>query len=208
MQSDGPYRAQGTLEPDEPPPDPRGPWVLQTWVSRRPCPDCGIALFAAKKEGYRIDACGRCGGAWIDQASIGRAVEERSLVPALLSDEAARRAPEPQPDRQGRACPDCQAPLAATRVHDAGVLIDLCDGHGAWFDPRELRAVIEALVRRRPPEVDPEVDRIIAEEARRGALRPPESYDVGYGFLTLRQPMYRGDAFAELLDELGRKRRR
>jgi hypothetical protein len=42
-----------------------------------------------------------------------------------------------------------------------------------------MRRTIEALVG--PPKVDPEVDRVIAEEAVRGALRPPEAYDVGYG---------------------------
>jgi hypothetical protein len=51
--------------------------------------------------------------------------------------------------------------------------------HGAWFDPNEMRRAIEALVG--PPKVDPSVDRLIAEEAERGALRPPENYEATYG---------------------------
>jgi hypothetical protein len=47
-------------------------------------------------------------------------------------------------------------------MRDAGVTIDVCAAHGAWFDPHEMRAAIEAVVRRRPPQVDPEVDREIA----------------------------------------------
>ena len=49
--SGGPYRAPSAVEPDEPAPDPRGPWVLLTWTSRRPCVNCHLPLFAAKKEG-------------------------------------------------------------------------------------------------------------------------------------------------------------
>lgn len=175
-----PYRASAPQEPDEPPPDPRGPWVLQTWTSRRSCPDCAVPLYAARQEGFRIDACGRCGGAWLDHTAVTRALEERSLVPAILAERAPSGAPAPGHDRPSRACPDCAKPLVATPLADARILVDTCDVHGTWFDPSEVRAAIEAHVRKRPPPVDPEVDRVIAEEARRGARRPPESYEPEY----------------------------
>jgi Zn-finger nucleic acid-binding protein len=174
-----PYRTAAE-DTDEPAPDPRGPWVLQTWTSRRECPDCGVHLFAAKKEGFRVDACGQCGGAWLASAMLTRAVEERTIVPAMLSEMASKHAPAPRPNSPGRKCPDCQDALEARHVEKARVAIDVCGAHGAWFDADEMRRTIEALVK--PPQVDPSVDRIIEEEAKRGAFRPPESYEVGYGF--------------------------
>lgn len=123
-------------------------------------------------------------------------------MPALLSDDASARAIAEAPDRTGRACPDCGGALVVTPVLDARVTIDVCDAHGAWFDPREMRAVIAAMVKRRPPPDDPEVDRAIAREARLGALRPPESYDVGYGISSGPGTEYYGSTLGELMVEL------
>jgi Zn-finger nucleic acid-binding protein len=146
-------------------------------MSRRVCPDCGVPLFAARKEGYRIDGCGVCGGAWLDHPSAQRAFAERSLVPASLADEAAAHAAAlGPPDRPGRDCPDCRTPLAVTRIPDARAFIDVCAEHGAWFDPTELRRVTEAVVRRSPPKLDPEVEEAIRKEALLGQLRPPANY--------------------------------
>jgi Zn-finger nucleic acid-binding protein len=180
--TDGPYREAGTRDPEEPPPDPRGPWVLQTWASSLECPDCGIHLYAARKEGFRIDACGRCRGAWLDRSTSERAIDERSLVPAMLADVAASGVdPADGSPPSRRLCPDCRAPLITSRIADAGVVVDVCATHGTWFDPGEMRAVITAIVKRTPPAVDPEVDRIIAREAALGAQRPPADYRVPEG---------------------------
>jgi Zn-finger nucleic acid-binding protein len=140
-------------------------------MSRRACPDCEVPLFAARKEGFRIDACGRCGGAWLDHVTAQHAIAERSLVPAILAEQASARASVGPPAQRARACPDCGVALVATGVRDARTEIDVCAEHGSWFDADEMRAVIEAIVRRRPPEVDPEVDRAIAREQALAALR-------------------------------------
>ena len=103
-------------------------------------------------------------------------------------------------DRAGvRRCPDCGEPLTESEVRDAGVVVDVCSIHGTWFDPREMRAVIEAIVRRTPPAVDPEVDRVIAREAILGRHRPPESYRVPHGFTGTRDF---DDVVSDILDRL------
>lgn len=188
------YRSPGDREPDEPPPDPRGSWVLQTWVSRRVCPDCGVLLFAARRDAYRVDACGSCGGAWLGHEEARRAFEERSLAPALLADEAAKRA-ERRASRGTRSCPECREELAPTDVRDAGVVIDVCASHGAWYDPGELRRVITAVAKRRPIPIDPDVEHAIAQAARQGAYRPPADYEPGRG-----HPLSVLDALDMLLD--------
>lgn len=178
--NEGPYRGASPIDPDEPPVDPSRPWQLQTWTSRRECPQCAVPLFAARKEGYRIDACGTCGGAWLDHETSRRALEERDLTPAQLSDEAAKRSGRVT-QRAGRKCPVCTDPLREELVPDAEVVIDVCDAHGAWFDPREMRLVIQAIVRQRPIVLDRSVDEAIARETALGLFRPPENYQPGGG---------------------------
>lgn len=173
--NDGPYRGASTVDPEEPPVDPNRPWELQTWTSRRECPQCRVALFAARKEGYRVDACATCGGAWLDHATSTRAVADRNLTPAQLAEVAASHAPG-APTNANRHCPICTQPLRQRLVPEARVVIDVCDAHGAWYDPDELRTVIESLVRANPPPLDPEVEMAIEQEAFKGQFRPPENY--------------------------------
>jgi Zn-finger nucleic acid-binding protein len=198
---DDPYRAPSAPPKDEPDPDHERPWAVQTWVSRRACPNCGVALFAARKEGFRIDGCGRCGGAWLDHATAQRAIAARDLTPAVLAEQASSRASGMTAlASPGRSCPDCGERLAATLVPDAGASIDVCGAHGAWFDPREMRRVIEAVVRRRPPAVDPEVDRAIARAEALSYFRPPEDYrtrsEIGFSDWAT--------GLGELIDDLAR----
>jgi Zn-finger nucleic acid-binding protein len=177
--NEGPYRGAAAVDPDEPPVDPNRPWLLQTWTSRRECPQCNVALFAARKEGYRIDACATCGGAWMDHELTARAVADADLTPAQLSDHAAKHAGR-VPATKGRACPICNGALKEKLVPEARVVIDVCEAHGAWFDADEMRTVIEALVRAHPPPLDPSVDEAIRREAFMGQFRPPENYEPGY----------------------------
>lgn len=174
----GPYRGASAGDPDEPPVDPHRPWALQTWTSRLLCPKCGISLFAARKEGYRVDACGTCGGAWLDHATAARAVSEQDLTPAQLSEQASRHA-KGVVSLTPRPCPVCRDTLRQRLVPEAPVVLDVCDAHGSWFDPDELRRFIEALVRANPPPPDPEVEEAIRREALLGQFRPPESYEPG-----------------------------
>ena len=173
--NDGPYRAAATVDPDEPPADPQKPWVLQTWTSR---PQCKVALFAARKEGFRVDACATCGGAWMDHEMTQRAVTEGDLTPAQLSDQAAKHAGR-VPAARERACPVCNDQLKERLVPEARVVIDVCESHGSWFDADEMRTVIQALVRANPPPLDPSVDEAIRREQFMGQFRPPENYQPG-----------------------------
>jgi Zn-finger nucleic acid-binding protein len=179
--SEGPYRGASPIDPDEPPADPSRPWLLQTWTSRRECPQCKVPLFAARREGYRIDACGTCGGAWLDHATSARAIKERDLTPAQLSDDAAKRSGRAD-EAAERHCPVCAVVLRRDLIGIAHVIIDVCDAHGAWFDPDEMRLVIEAVVRQNPIVLDPSVDAAIARERELGRLRPPANYHVPSGF--------------------------
>ncbi len=139
------YRVPGERDPDEPLPDPARPWLLQTWLSRRVCPRCGDSLFAARREGHRLDACGVCGGGWLANEAAARMLAEASMVPVELSRIAeARRTPD-LPRGASARCPDCGDDLRARVVH--GMTVDVCDAHGTWYDAGELAAVATATLR-------------------------------------------------------------
>jgi Zn-finger nucleic acid-binding protein len=129
--------------PTDPPPT-ATPWELQTWTSKRVCPTCSIPLFGARQDGFRIDACGKCGGAWLGHSMAEKMMHSRSAIPARLSETAAAAAREKQDVPLGRPCPDCQAPLAREVMRPCEV--DTCKAHGTWFDAHELRAVAEAAI--------------------------------------------------------------
>jgi Zn-finger nucleic acid-binding protein len=48
-----------------------------------------------------------------------------------------------EPSASGRACVDCRAPMM--RCHLQGVVVDVCEQHGAWFDAKELQLVLHRL---------------------------------------------------------------
>lgn len=50
----------------------------------------------------------------------------------------------PLPDVPGRPCPACSRPLAQAMIGQT-ICIDLCDGHGAWFDRGEAERVVVAV---------------------------------------------------------------
>jgi Zn-finger nucleic acid-binding protein len=168
--SDAPYRRAAGREPDEPPLDPAKPWALQTWVSERNCPRCEKALFAARKDGFRIDACGLCGGSWLATADALRMVEQRSSVPSDLARIASAQGIFPDPGPEGRPCLDCGKPLQRFRI-PGGPEIDTCDRDGTWFDAHELEELARTILKRLPPMPTPDADRAIEEITRKARTR-------------------------------------
>jgi Zn-finger nucleic acid-binding protein len=154
--TDGPYRQPAGREPDEPPVDPARPWALQTWVSQRSCPTCALPLFAARKDGFRVDACGSCGGAWLPTADATRMVDERSAVPVELGIIATERAQARRGVPAGKPCLDCGRPLVRRDLPRAQ--IDACDVHGTWFDAGELRVLARTVLSKLPPATGADVD--------------------------------------------------
>jgi Zn-finger nucleic acid-binding protein len=166
-----PYRGPGAREPDEPPPDPARPWLLQTWLSRRACPVCAVALYAARKEGFRVDGCGQCGGVWLAHEDADRTFFERHLAPLELAEMAARHAAPPPATPCPRPCPDCRQELARLTAL-GGVVVDRCEADGVWFDADELGLVLDAYVLHHGPKsTPPEVDEAIKNMAALTQLR-------------------------------------
>jgi Zn-finger nucleic acid-binding protein len=132
---------------------------------RRPnpvCQTCGGVLVAFELESVEIDRCVECGGTWLDAGEIERITAMSRADPGPLSRSLAGAASGPKSKRK---CPRCARGLRPARISaesggkpgaetggkpDAGpetgacVEIDRCPaGHGYWFDPGEMRQLIQ-----------------------------------------------------------------
>jgi Zn-finger nucleic acid-binding protein len=92
------------------------------------CPACTTAL------AYHGDrwTCASCHGVFVENEALAAMVSEMALAPWSL--------PATTGHAGDRACPICEAPMAAEPVE--GVAIDRCDMHGVWFDDHKLQQAL------------------------------------------------------------------
>jgi Zn-finger nucleic acid-binding protein len=101
------------------------------------------------ESGYRpierwVQACERCGGAWVDESSLAEMVRSATAVAE------ARGASESVPRRTigepvvYRSCPSCGQMMHRRNFgRISGVVVDECRTCGTWFDAGELEAVLD-----------------------------------------------------------------
>ena len=109
------------------------------------CPrGCGpLAAFGA------VDECERCGGLFLDHASLGELVAAHR--PNATGERRTSITPPPQPVLDAVTylpCPTCNARMNRTVFgKSSGVIVDVCSAHGTWFDARELTASLAFVER-------------------------------------------------------------
>lgn len=112
----------------------------------RPCPRCVTALHPRRVGDIVIDECGTCHGLFLDHVAIQRVVTDRqqARAEALLGTlPAAEQQALPPSSRMYVKCPMC-ATIMNRKLFaaGAGVIIDVCRAHGAFFDVGELPRII------------------------------------------------------------------
>jgi Zn-finger nucleic acid-binding protein len=119
--------------------------------SERRCPRCRIEMERAAVGSASLRECARCGGLWVDVESFEQIIDEREGQSAALGQASI------MPNRAEQAgaetnivryvpCPECDQLM--NRVNFArcsGVVVDVCKGHGTWFDRDELRRIVEFI---------------------------------------------------------------
>jgi Zn-finger nucleic acid-binding protein len=118
-------------------------------ASRR-CPRCLIEMEAVAVGSASLRECSRCEGLWVDVESFEQIINEREQQSSVLG------AASIVPKQAGGAvesnkvryvpCPECHQLM--NRVNFArcsGVIVDVCKGHGTWFDRDELRRIVEFI---------------------------------------------------------------
>ena len=118
-------------------------------AAERRCPRCRVEMGSATLGATTLRECAQCGGLWVDVASFEQICADREQQSAALG--AASAAPSKAESLRGTRvqyvpCPECHQLM--NRVNFArcsGVVVDVCKGHGTWFDPEELTKIVEFI---------------------------------------------------------------
>jgi Zn-finger nucleic acid-binding protein len=115
------------------------------------CPHCRVGLESIAVGSARLRECGRCDGLWVDVESFERIVNEHEEQAAVLGTPSLL----PKPNAGGVdtsvkvhyvPCPECgQLMNRVNFARCSGVVVDVCKGHGTWFDRDELRHIVEFI---------------------------------------------------------------
>ena len=95
-----------------------------------------------------MQQCGACGGSWLTTETFTALCTDREAQAAVAASfasesSAAPAAPVRIGDVRYRRCAACQKLMNRMNFgRVSGVIIDLCKGHGVWFDPGELQRAL------------------------------------------------------------------
>ena len=119
-----------------------------TGLPARSCPRCRSEMQALTIGSTTVRECERCSGLWVDVTSFEKICADREQQAAVLG--AASPAPRGEVDEGGKVryapCPQCAQLM--NRINFArcsGVIVDICKGHGSWFDRDELTRIVEFI---------------------------------------------------------------
>lgn len=116
-------------------------------ASRR-CPRCRVVMEAIAVGSARLQECARCDGMWVDVESFEKIINEREEQSSVLGTptQVQKRTGESHEPNKVRyvPCPECNQLMNRVNfAHCSGVVVDVCKGHGTWFDRDELQQIIE-----------------------------------------------------------------
>lgn len=113
----------------------------------RPCPECQQPFSPVKVGSVVLDECARCGGLWVDSSSFHRIcqeTEEQTTVLEGISSDS--ETPPSAVSPRYWPCPECRRLMNRQNfARVSGIIVDVCKGHGVWFNQGELRRIIEFI---------------------------------------------------------------
>lgn len=152
------------------------------------CPACAEALTSAVAWPLTVSACEACGAIWLSNSAAQAALRAHQPNLLRLAVRLADEAHAPSRDAgEARPCAECRVPMQVTPMWNERVTIDVCPAHGTFFDPGELKKVLDHRV---PPPVfahttDEELARFRRELRSFETNRNGEiDADEAHGFLT------------------------
>lgn len=111
-------------------------------------PECRLVSRALGSDGLSVLECPRCVGMWLTGATFQRLEEsarekELSWTPERTSDTALESSTTGDAEPLYRPCPDCRKLMNRRNYgRRSGVIVDVCSGHGVWFDFGELARIL------------------------------------------------------------------
>jgi Zn-finger nucleic acid-binding protein len=119
-------------------------------LAKRNCPRCNIQLECVNIGDVNLRECASCAGLWVDVSSFEKICADREQQSAVLG-AATPITPDAKRFDSGNSvkyvpCPECNQLM--NRVNFArcsGVVVDVCKGHGTWFDRDEMQQIVEFI---------------------------------------------------------------
>lgn len=112
------------------------------------CPRCKIDMSSVRIGSQTMRECEKCAGVWLDVAAFEKICADREQQSAVLGGASLAPVHELQPEQRIRYAPCPQCGQLMNRINFArcsGVIVDVCKGHGTWFDARELSAIVHFI---------------------------------------------------------------
>jgi Zn-finger nucleic acid-binding protein len=150
--------------------------------SALPCPGCKGQMLPTRVGSTELFECPACGSTWVDAEVFTKLCldrEQRGVIAAMVGSESNKRAAPPTGKVRYLRCARCNAVMNRENFGKrSGVIIDVCKGHGVWFESRELQAVMAfidrgGLERARTLEIQRLKAERDLERARTGGVVPP-----------------------------------
>jgi Zn-finger nucleic acid-binding protein len=118
-------------------------------LAARKCPRCKLDMQRVTIGSTTVRECADCLGLWLDVSSFEKICADREEQAAVLG--SASPAPERLTIQTSARisyapCPECAQLM--NRINFArcsGVIVDICKGHGTWFDRDELSRIVEFI---------------------------------------------------------------
>jgi Zn-finger nucleic acid-binding protein len=120
-------------------------------LSTLKCPKCKSNMRAITLGGSAMRECERCGGLWLEVAVFEKICTDREHQAAVLGVASPLAGHSINPNAKEVKvryfpCPQCgQFMNRMNFARCSGVIVDVCRGHGTWFDGDELRRIIEFI---------------------------------------------------------------
>lgn len=116
----------------------------------RRCPRCRLDTQSVAVGSAHFRECAQCAGLWVDVESFEQIISEREQQSPILG--AASIVPKQAGGAVGSnkvryvPCPQCgQLMNRVNFARCSGVVVDVCKGHGTWFDRDELQRIVEFI---------------------------------------------------------------
>src|SRR5215210_2216937 len=122
-----------------------------TSLSTLKCPKCKSDMQPITLGGSAMRECETCGGLWLEVEAFEKICADRehqAAVLGLASPVTGHRLDPTSDEIKVRyfPCPQCgQLMNRMNFARCSGVIVDVCRGHGTWFDRDELREIIEFI---------------------------------------------------------------
>ncbi len=112
------------------------------------CPRCRVDMQSLRLGTTQVQECDRCQGLWLNVAAFESICTDREQQAVVLGGASVAPASSMRSNQAIKYVPCPQCGQLMNRINFArcsGVIVDVCKGHGTWFDRDELSGIVEFI---------------------------------------------------------------